>query len=970
MKKKFFARLSASVVTLAMLFPCLVAAPASATGTGEKVELWKWEATITTAGIEESMAMFPSNVVNEIGERQYTCFVSDSTMYDEEGPFGVKTFRFRNGTNTQDGKHYGTPYVIVNGHKKAAETLRFELAGVDYPLDTTGLAALNLCLTNIDTVPYEDPVMAYCRVLQVFVSLDGETWLEDSVGIRSTKLVGGGISSGSNAGLLYEIQTENLFDIDGLEPGDVIQNIMVRPEGSTLRPVNAVGFRDMALNGYTTKEAWEAAVPEEDREIVKMDPDILRQIVVEECFRTAKLPWTTDTTIDLTSPQGSSATATSFYTRQYVPGIQYYGPVYDRVTDATREQLAEAMAGGKYVGGYGTDTALGMDCQTFAFNATSRVSQNYGWASEFIHGAPGISLLGEEFLKTSMTESGVTARFTDAHVVDLNTPQDMYESYALADTGDIVNHYTSDASILVHIRIVQDVVTVRNADGTIDPDKSYMICAESSSNFFYEVRMPDGSIEWVQASDPKDLYAFLEQNSGSEVVCGHTTYCDRKYTFTDLINTKYVAYTLDVYSDGLVEMPDVEVLFCPMETNAPFWQSGLHLAVASNYRVIDYTVKLEDRATGKVLFEEFLRPQADPQNVGFNYENEQLNDLMRNLTNGSYRLSITVSSGPLTELGQSDVPKTTKYVDFSVTGVEPEVNVYLFTATGADKGESVEVLVRTSEGFDAADVEVKYDPEALTYVGGEYSPWNGQGWIHSSEGLVRVLCVDVDRSIPEQIAKLTFTARKDISSLSDAVQIKSALLSTAEAANDSNAIEATDKTQPCASIGMVDVSAGVWYHDAVDYVMDNGIMAGYNKTAFGPNDKMSRAMVVQILYNKEGQPAMETGQKFVDVKNEDWFGRAVAWGAQNGVVAGYGDGRFGPNDDVTIEQVAVALWNYAGSPEGNSASSKLSDHSDWATDALNWAEGKGLFEDVPVVTFTGTATRAQTAQMLMNFLAE
>ncbi|MBQ3556660.1 MAG: DUF4886 domain-containing protein [Oscillospiraceae bacterium] len=169
---------------------------------------------------------------------------------------------------------------------------------------------------------------------------------------------------------------------------------------------------------------------------------------------------------------------------------------------------------------------------------------------------------------------------------------------------------------------------------------------------------------------------------------------------------------------------------------------------------------------------------------------------------------------------------------------------------------------------------------------------------------------------------------------------------------------------------MTDVGANDWYYDAVDYVIDNKIMSGYNAFTFGPNDTLTRAMVVQVLYNKEGQPALN-GQKhsFKDVPSDQWFNNAVTWGSNKGVVSGYGGGWFKPNDAVSLEQVAVILHNYAGKPAGNGDISGFGACSDWARPALKWAVEQGLFKGMEYDSVTASATRAQTAQMLMNYLS-
>lgn len=168
---------------------------------------------------------------------------------------------------------------------------------------------------------------------------------------------------------------------------------------------------------------------------------------------------------------------------------------------------------------------------------------------------------------------------------------------------------------------------------------------------------------------------------------------------------------------------------------------------------------------------------------------------------------------------------------------------------------------------------------------------------------------------------------------------------------------------------MLDVDTGAWYYSAVDYAIKNGIMSGYNAISFGPNDTLSRAMVVQVLYNKEGQPGLNgVKHSFPDVPTDQWFNNAVTWGSQKGVVSGFGDGKFRPNDAVTVEQVAVILHNYSGKPAAAGEPAGVGQYDDWAREALNWAVTQGVMKDVPFTNATENATRAQTAQMLMNYI--
>ena len=175
-----------------------------------------------------------------------------------------------------------------------------------------------------------------------------------------------------------------------------------------------------------------------------------------------------------------------------------------------------------------------------------------------------------------------------------------------------------------------------------------------------------------------------------------------------------------------------------------------------------------------------------------------------------------------------------------------------------------------------------------------------------------------------------------------------------------------------------DVKAGDWFYDAVLYAYENGLMSGTGAAAFSPNQTLTRAMVAQVLYSMEGAPAGGTST-FTDVAAGTWYASAVNWAAGNGVVSGYGDGTFGPNDNVTREQVAMILYSFAKS-KGYDVSEKaslssfadMSSVSTYAQEAMSWAAGAGLISGMGNNTIVpqGSATRAQFAVMLMQFCEE
>ena len=174
-----------------------------------------------------------------------------------------------------------------------------------------------------------------------------------------------------------------------------------------------------------------------------------------------------------------------------------------------------------------------------------------------------------------------------------------------------------------------------------------------------------------------------------------------------------------------------------------------------------------------------------------------------------------------------------------------------------------------------------------------------------------------------------------------------------------------------------DVPAGSWYADAVAYVYEAGLMNGTEEGAFAPGQTLSRAMLAQILYNLEGQPAVG-GTAFSDVEEGRWYADAVTWSAGNGLVSGYGDGTFGPNDPVTREQLVLFLYRYAGYKGQDTAQSGAAvldfadaeEISSWALEAVTWAVDARLLSGKTgnLLDPRWSATRAEVAQILMNFL--
>lgn len=173
-----------------------------------------------------------------------------------------------------------------------------------------------------------------------------------------------------------------------------------------------------------------------------------------------------------------------------------------------------------------------------------------------------------------------------------------------------------------------------------------------------------------------------------------------------------------------------------------------------------------------------------------------------------------------------------------------------------------------------------------------------------------------------------------------------------------------------------DVNEGDWFYDKVAYVYHHKLMTGTSETTFEPNATLTRAMMVQILYNKEGRPAATTnGNPYTDVPKDQWYYNAVQWAYENKITSGTSETTFEPNSEVTREQFARFMYNYAGNP---AVSGKLDfvdadQVSDWAYDAMVWANqnniilGKKKSDGSVVLDPRGNATRAEAATILMGY---
>lgn len=168
-----------------------------------------------------------------------------------------------------------------------------------------------------------------------------------------------------------------------------------------------------------------------------------------------------------------------------------------------------------------------------------------------------------------------------------------------------------------------------------------------------------------------------------------------------------------------------------------------------------------------------------------------------------------------------------------------------------------------------------------------------------------------------------------------------------------------------------DVADDAWYADAVGYVNENSLMNGTSETTFEPDGQMTRAMLVTVLWRAAGEPAANGESMFEDIAADTYYADAVAWASGNNIVNGYSDDIFAPDDPVSRAQIVTILWRYAGSPTAE-AEDFMDENEipDYASEAVDWAKANRIVNGREGDRFdpNGNATRAEVATILRNYL--
>lgn len=182
---------------------------------------------------------------------------------------------------------------------------------------------------------------------------------------------------------------------------------------------------------------------------------------------------------------------------------------------------------------------------------------------------------------------------------------------------------------------------------------------------------------------------------------------------------------------------------------------------------------------------------------------------------------------------------------------------------------------------------------------------------------------------------------------------------------------------PISELPFSDVDVEDWYYNSVKYNYDNKLILGTTNTTFKPNNKLTRGNLVTILWRMEGMPKSNTSLKFPDVKQSDYYYEAIKWATNNKIVSGYDEGKFKPNNNITREQLATILRNYAKYKgkdlTENANMNKFKDGnriSSYAVSGVNWAITKKIIsgkDNGTRIDPRGTASRAEAAAMISNY---
>lgn len=313
-----------------------------------------------------------------------------------------------------------------------------------------------------------------------------------------------------------------------------------------------------------------------------------------------------------------------------------------------------------------------------------------------------------------------------------------------------------------------------------------------------------------------------------------------------------------------------------------------------------------------------------------------------------------------------------------VTAAAVQVDVQ--TPSTSETG-TITVSVPAEEPTVSGQITISYDNRVLTFVDAAIEAEMYS--IHTQSSSVSILYSNLKAARAEAAFTFTYddtTAGKSVVSVTTegfAEGRDEAVISTTQ-----TTLTLPAKTHICPAAVFTDVDTSKWYHEAIDYVLDEGLMFGVSDTLFAPDSTTTRAMFVTVLGRIAGidSAAYDAQADFTDVEAGKWFAPYVKWASENGIVLGYPDGTFAPDAAISRQEMISMLYRFArfqntATAKGDSAVldafADADSVADWAKEAMAWAVEAGILNGTEKgLEPNGTATRAQLAQILMKYCQE
>ncbi len=309
-----------------------------------------------------------------------------------------------------------------------------------------------------------------------------------------------------------------------------------------------------------------------------------------------------------------------------------------------------------------------------------------------------------------------------------------------------------------------------------------------------------------------------------------------------------------------------------------------------------------------------------------------------------------------TEIISEDTIKRMKFTpnDANYAEIEFDVSVDSYTTSSGGGGGTIRYSVKfdTDGGSTVSSVTVSRNAKATEPEAPEKEGYTFMGW-YTDEALTEKY--DFNSKVTKNIILYAKWDKHDI--------------------DDSQGTG----THDCPSLAFDDLDITQWYHLDTDYVIENGIFKGVTESIFAPNEKLTRAMLITVLYRVEGEPAANRSIPFADIDMGAYYANAVIWAQQNGIVKGVSETEFAPDDNITREQIAAIMHRYAqykgydvsvGENTNILSYSDFDSISEYAIASMQWTVGSGLIKGKSESTLNplDNATRAEIAAILHRFI--